>query len=89
MEEQVRRWTDQGVVVVAGLHPKRRDSAKSTDSLRALLSMTEVAGLGEVGLGRSDPTSTWADQIWKLASLFSEAASHTGVALQEFLRSSG
>ena len=48
-EDQVKRWSDQSFVVVVGLHPKRRDSPKSTDGLRALLVGGGWARRGRLG----------------------------------------
>ena len=64
--DELDNWIPQGVVPVLGLHPKRALTEDGYKRLRTLLDRKEVAGLGEVGIDRTEPATTWADQMQKL-----------------------
>ena len=61
--DELDNWIRQGVVPVLGLHPKRALTEDGYKRLWTLLVRKEVAELGEVGIDRTEPATTWADQM--------------------------
>ena len=62
-----------------GLHPKRALTEDGFKRLRNLLDQKEVAGLGEVGIDRTEPAT-------RESSVSSSATSCSGFALPECWR---
>jgi hypothetical protein len=61
--EGSRAWVDQGVVPVIGYHPRLSSSEPNLRKLEEVLKYPVVAGLGEIGLDRTEDPEKWADQM--------------------------
>ncbi|XP_053409131.1 putative deoxyribonuclease TATDN2 [Mercenaria mercenaria] len=65
-QEGIKSWSEQGVVPVVGIHPRKALTDKGFSKLAEVLQFPEVAGLGEIGLDRTEPAEKWAEQLRKV-----------------------
>ena len=69
--EGLKTWVDQGVVPVIGYHPRIPFSESNLAKLKEVLSFPGVAGLGEIGIDRTENVKTWASQARMVKRLLS------------------
>ena len=60
---------DQGVVPVIGYHPRVPFSESNFQKLKEVPSFPGVAGLGEIGIERTEAPENWTDQTFMVMRL--------------------